>query len=958
MHKLAIWMTVGSCLATIGCTGGQTGDPGVADHTSIVRIESGTGTGSTGWNPPTDALHSSGVRKIADTLLFAIDDDRVLSLSPRLGLSVVELRDPDAPRLLGRVTLSGTPVDVQVVGSTAIVLQTFGSYQGERADLRERSEGSAISLIDLSDSARPRVVDTLKLRGNAVTSHLSQAGEQHGLFVVVDEYSASKKTSLLSIELSATALGLGEELTLGDAASEVNAVRASGRTLVVARRDGTLGIVQLSAADGSMHAGAYVEGLAFVQAAGISQVGSTLRVIGAVPGSQPPAPSRLMVYDASDPAQPRVLGNCPAGAVVDRPEPFSNAVWTGFAGELGFAQSAQPGTRTASVITSNAAGACNATSFETLGPAKLLAAVNGTRALYLSHGASFDGDRGRLQIQLFATDAQAEAGRVLASWPIARTDTKLWRIDDSTVQDGIHAAAPDGTQETGLLFVPWSGRDADGKPFEALQPFTFSDHTLTMRDTIRVAGRAFGGMGVASRTELTLLQGSAGEQLQSHSTLAIDATFDDAAQFDSFVARKHAPNDAALGLKLSDADLASLTALVELVPNDRDPQSGAAVAAFEVPLLGQLVRVGQLLISLSPTIRTLRDDSGRIAETVPTVVVDVFDVSEPAHPSHTATLNVAWPGTVVCSDALGASCLYRAKLDVITIPNGLVLPWHLLSDDPEVDSSDIHFSVLDLRDAAHPSMHETAHDGAGTLKSAFAQDSSLYYSFYVPTGEVLPDVGAHSAREIGAAYYYRTIDLRDPSDPQLKAAQRIPGELLAVSDQHELYASDRVLDGEEPRAWLHKLTVDGARPRVVASAALGAGIVRSMRLDRGHVVIDLMGPQWSNGLFVSDGYPPWGPATRLLTFDARSLRALGELSIDRWMVLRGLSGDRAVLQGIQNGQGIGVVDLHDPAKPRLQAYHWTVTPQDIESTLLFDGMRVVLEANGGLLAIDAGVENL
>jgi hypothetical protein len=411
-------------------------------------------------------------------------------------------------------------------------------------------------------------------------------------------------------------------------------------------------------------------------------------------------------------------------------------------------------------------------------------------------------------------------------------------------------------------------------------------------------------------------------------------------------------------LQLSDADLASLTALVELVPNDRDPQSGAAVAAFEVPLLGQLVRVGQLLISLSPTIRTLRDDSGRIAETVPTVVVDVFDVSEPAHPSHTATLNVAWPGTVVCSDALGASCLYRAKLDVITIPNGLVLPWHLLSDDPEVDSSDIHFSVLDLRDAAHPSMHEIAHDAAGTLKSAFAQDSSLYYSFYVPTGEVLPDVGAHSAREIGAAYYYRTIDLRDPSDPQLKAAQRIPGELLAVSDQHELYASDRVLDGEEPRAWLHKLTVDGARPRLVASAALGAGIVRSLRLDRGHVVIDLMGPQWSNGLFVSDGYPPWGPATRLLTFDARSLRPLGELSIDRWMVLRGLSGDRAVLQGIQNGQGIGVVDLHDPAKPRLQAYHWTVTPQDIESTLLFDGMRVVLEANGGLLAIDAGVENL
>jgi hypothetical protein len=969
------WMAAGLCMATIGCTGGQTGDPGVADHTSIVRTNAGSGNGAVIALPPSDVPDSSGAIRVADASLLAADDRTLLLIDPRLGLRVIDVSDPRAPYVRGQLALSGLPAELHVMGSSVIIVQRFSPYssvvnfyESTLPALESQYGGSAISLVDITDRSAPRLLDQRLVPGRIATGHLVQDADRTAFFVVVDtaDGSGGKSTSVISFTVTESLFEPRGELVAGDPSTDrpaVTAMRAVGRTLVIARRDNTLSMVQLSAADGSMLEGNHVAAPASVTAGGMRLDGNTLRVVGAANES---GSSELTIYDASDPVQLRAIASCMLAHTAVDPGGVSFLPLGGFSGTQGFLQSQSATSRTGLAVSLNAQNECQQAAFPTLGPGTVLSAFNGASALYLSrvvNGRGFEPapDETQADIQLFASDRAPSAA--LASVQLASGDTLLWNIEGSAVlgtgpSSGLVANAADGSMETGLLSLPWIGKDQSGNLLEGLQFFTFSEHTLTQRGSLQSAARAFllrpGIVATLSQADLTLLDTSSVDRIQPLAKLHLGDAYDDVIRFDAALARQQA------GILLPPllADRASVrTEHVELIVSHDNAQTAAAVGNVALPAFAQVVRTDDLLLSLSPILPdAYAPDQGYGPNAG--LTVDVFDVSDASHPQARGSLSMPWPGLPHCNDAT-STCTRDGKLNFLAVPHGLVLLRYGKADTSksarERRNDIVGFSVLDVRDAAQPVVTQITPDAGRVIKSAFVSGSSLYYSYYVPADPGSAAASASVERDV--RFYFVQVDLTDPSRPSSGAAIRAPGELLATDSQGALYTSELLSHANQRSLWLHKLERLGNDLTLIASHSLGDATLHTFWLDdQGHIVIDLMGPDWDPLRAVEDFWPDWGPATRLLVLATGDLTRLAELTVDRWSMLRAVGGGRAILQGIQTGRGIFVVDLHAPASPRLQAFHWADTSN--QGALLFDGNQIIVPASRGLFTIDATLDNL
>lgn len=115
-------------------------------------------------------------REVEEADIVKIVDDRMYVLNPYRGLQVIDLSDPDNPVILGRAPVLGTPVDLYVVGTRAIVITSatmnfwyqyiqaeYSSWRGED-DVSFRM-GSEIAIIDVSDPTHPAVMRELGVDG-------------------------------------------------------------------------------------------------------------------------------------------------------------------------------------------------------------------------------------------------------------------------------------------------------------------------------------------------------------------------------------------------------------------------------------------------------------------------------------------------------------------------------------------------------------------------------------------------------------------------------------------------------------------------------------------------------------------------------------------------------------------------------------------------------------------------
>jgi len=125
---------------------------------------------------------AEALREIEEADVLKIVDGRAYVLNSYKGLIIIDVSNPDAPSILGRLSFAGRPVEMYVVGERAYVITSSDVYYSPpyydvgvaNGALREYSPpaftGSKVAVIDVSDAANPASMGDVLLVGYATAS--------------------------------------------------------------------------------------------------------------------------------------------------------------------------------------------------------------------------------------------------------------------------------------------------------------------------------------------------------------------------------------------------------------------------------------------------------------------------------------------------------------------------------------------------------------------------------------------------------------------------------------------------------------------------------------------------------------------------------------------------------------------------------------------------------------------
>jgi hypothetical protein len=142
--------------------------------------------GSAAAGSPQTPGASSPQRPVEEGDVYARAGSTLYVLNAFRGLQVADLADLSRPRLVSRVPLLGTPVDLYLRGGTAVAVVTdWFSYAAAADGTGVRPErGSRVVAVDVSDPAAPRVLASLPVEGQVEQTRI--AGDV--LYVVSRQY--------------------------------------------------------------------------------------------------------------------------------------------------------------------------------------------------------------------------------------------------------------------------------------------------------------------------------------------------------------------------------------------------------------------------------------------------------------------------------------------------------------------------------------------------------------------------------------------------------------------------------------------------------------------------------------------------------------------------------------------------------------------------------------------------
>lgn len=143
---------VGQGGSTFGAGGGSSGGP-----EATAGAPSGDSKGST-------SASSSVSQKpeVKETDLYRVDGDRLYYLNSYRGLMVFDISNVDAPKLLGRSPVFGTPVEMYVKNGIATVV--VGDWYGTAKD-GTPFHGSVVRTINASDPANIKTIGEVPVKG-------------------------------------------------------------------------------------------------------------------------------------------------------------------------------------------------------------------------------------------------------------------------------------------------------------------------------------------------------------------------------------------------------------------------------------------------------------------------------------------------------------------------------------------------------------------------------------------------------------------------------------------------------------------------------------------------------------------------------------------------------------------------------------------------------------------------
>lgn len=635
-----------SFISADGLAGQQTQEPG----------RDGDDAGA----PSEDAGNGGGEERTVEEgdIYRLLDGGRIVNLNAYRGLQVIDVSDVSDPRVIGRLPESGSPVELYVVGDRAIVLlNNWTGYYGSRADVTVSSaQGGLVLSVDLSDPTNPQIVDRDFIPGSIITSRLARLGDTVALYVATSEYGYYEtadgsstwetRSFVKSFDVSGGDIVSQTQLDLG---GYVMAIQATPEALMVARQnwnewDGRTSVALIDISDPN---GAMVEGEEVVAAGYIDNkynmdfYNGVLRIVsGANWGGT--RTNTVETFDASDFSNLEPIDECTFG---DNENLFA----TLFLGNKAFFVTYLRVDPFHAFEITDEGNCIEHNEYVVSGWNEFFRPVlDETRLIGIGVDDAAGGQT--LAVSLYDITDLTEPEPMLArasvdaewGWSEALWDDRAF----SVIEDAVEVTAADGTAETGLVLLPYTGYDSEMSSYQAgVQLYTFSATTLTRRGSMIQGSpvrRSFladddvtANLGDA---ELTLFDTSNPDAPDELGRTDLAPNFTDILRFGDYGARVRGSDWYGYG---SGAQYNR----VEIVPLSENTDRADAIASFDIPLNASLKVAGDSLVVTSTVWIASTEDGTNQYETTFTI----YDLSDPTAPELASTfttreLNPSWGG--------------------------------------------------------------------------------------------------------------------------------------------------------------------------------------------------------------------------------------------------------------------------------------------------------------------------
>jgi len=851
---------------------------------------------------PVAAPAGPAPRAVEEADIYRRDGALLYVLNAYRGLQVVDLADPAAPRLRSRLAVSGTPVDLYLRGSLAlVVVSDWFAYEPAVAGGAARPvRGSRLLAVDLSDPDAPRLLSEQAVEGQVQATR-----------IVGDVlYAVSRRWWWYEWIGAASPAGAGVAGVAGPA-GVADSVFVASYGLADPSRPRPVARLELPASGWDTHAHVTADRAVLSFAGWEADATGTYGPV-----------TRFQQVDISDPGGALAAGASfeAAGQVRDR-----------------WAMDLDAGTG--------------------LFRAVLAAGWNGGAALQIwsapTPAAVAPLSRLEVDVQESLTAARFDGGRVYLVTAL-RVDP-LWVID---------AADPAQPRLTGQLHMPGQLDHLEprgdrllalGHTSEAGQPFQLAVSLLDVADPAAPAllsratfGASFGWVGVAADDVrkaflafdpppdgiglvLVPVQGwDAATWRFTGGTQLLDLSRD-AVTLRGFLAHPGAvtrafPLDAEgrTLVALSDAALQAIDASDRGRPVERArldlarPVSALAiVGAHAAELCGDWTR-GDMELVVTPALdpdaaaplarvgvpapqaRLFQDGavSWLLARSAGQAWLQAVDLADPLAPRLRGRLDLEADAGPVLADGLWG---YGDEAALV----GHALAVHRTAWIPLATPAcagcgarrdDVR--VYDLTDPDRPRLASTVTlPDNGWSWGLQASGSFLWLTHF----EWLPQVDR-------GRYFVDRIDLADPARPALLAKVNVPGVLFGASeDGARLHTLETEWTGGDPVTWAHALTLRGDQAQLDGSARL-AGFPSGAALAGGHAYV-------ATGTWTGAG------EVRLTALEARRMAVESEQRVEgSWAWVSRAAGGKLFLQAGWQEQGVLIYGLANPARPALERF--------------------------------------
>ncbi|MFI5298570.1 MAG: beta-propeller domain-containing protein, partial [Polyangiales bacterium] len=149
--------------------GGRYGGNGAGGSMSDGTAPTAGAVAGTGGAKASTPAATSSSRTVQETDLYRVDGNRLYYLNSYRGLMIFDITNVDAPVLIGRSPIFGTPVDMVVNAGMASVI--VGDWYG-RDDLGAPFHGSIVRGLDATDPSNIKVTGEARLGGWVQDSRL------------------------------------------------------------------------------------------------------------------------------------------------------------------------------------------------------------------------------------------------------------------------------------------------------------------------------------------------------------------------------------------------------------------------------------------------------------------------------------------------------------------------------------------------------------------------------------------------------------------------------------------------------------------------------------------------------------------------------------------------------------------------------------------------------------------